>query len=72
MAKNARTHYGKIPATISNNEAKHANLPTDVMMENYPSCMYMGQYVGDSIVEIDDQINNGVKGAMKQKLYKKY
>lgn len=72
MSGSAYNHYGKIPATISNDDRKHANLPTDVMMENYPSTMYMGQYVGDSIVSIDAQINSGVRGSMKQKLDKKY
>jgi hypothetical protein len=65
-------HRGKIPATIANNEKKLANLPTDIMMVDYPPCMYMPQYVGDSIVEIDTQLNNGVRGGMKQNLSKKY
>ena len=72
MAKNSMGHRGKIPATISNNTSKLANLPTDIMMVDYPKCDYMPQYVGDSIVEIDRQINNGVKGGMKQNLNKKY
>ena len=72
MSKSSMGHRGKIPATISNNPSKLANLPTDIMMVDYPSCSYMPQYVGDSIVEIDRQINNGVKGGMKQNLNKKY
>ncbi len=65
-------HRGKIPATIANNTSKLANLPTDIMMVDYPPCMYMPQYVGDSIVEIDQQMRNGVKTSMKQNLNKKY
>jgi hypothetical protein len=72
MSKSSMGHRGKIPATIANNSSKLANLPTDIMMVEYPSCMYMPQYVGDSIVEIDRQMNSSVKSGMKQNLNKKY
>lgn len=72
VSNKAMGHRGKIPATIGNNEKKLANLPDQIMMVDYPPCMYMPQYVGDSIVEIDNQINRGVRGGMKQNLNKKY
>lgn len=72
MSSKGMGHRGKIPATISNNSSKLANLPDQIMMVDYPPCSYMPQYVGDSIVEIDKQLNSGVRGGMKQNLNKKY
>lgn len=65
-------HRGKVPATISNDYSKHANLPTDAMMMNYPYCDYMDQYVGDSIVEADRVQNGGVRSVRKQNTMEKY
>ena len=65
-------HRGKIPATIANNEKKLANLPTDIMMVDYPPCMYMPQYVGDSIVEADRVQDGGVRSMRRQNTMEKY
>lgn len=68
MAKQGR----KIPAVVYENMSKMANLPTDVMMMDYPGFGSVPQRLDDSINYIDKQINKGIKGMSKQLLDKSY
>lgn len=62
----------KIPCVSYEDMTKHANLPTDVMMEDYPSFPSVPQRLDDSINYIDRQVHAGIKGVTKQILDKAY
>lgn len=61
-----------VPATIKNDPRKHANLPTEVIIQDYPSCSYMDQYLDDTLVGIDKQIDHDVMIGARQMSRKKY
>lgn len=62
----------RVPATVKNDYSQFANLPTQVIMEDYPSCGYMDQMLDDSIIGIDRQMEGDVNTARKQMSRKKY
>lgn len=62
----------RIPACVYEDMSKTANLPTDVMMMDYPNFPSVPQRLDDSINYIDRQITHGVKGMTKQILDKSY
>lgn len=62
----------KIPCVSYEDMSKHANLPTDVMMMDYPNFPSVPQRLDDSINYIDKQIHAGIKGMTKQILDKSY
>lgn len=62
----------KVPATIANDPSKFANLPTEPVMELYPKCMYLNPMLDDSIIGIDQQIDNAVSNSARQNARKKY
>ena len=62
----------KIPCVSYENMSKHANLPTDVMMMDYPSFGQVPQRLDDSINYIDKQMRAGIAGMTKQILDKSY
>lgn len=65
-------HKENVPGSISNDWGKHANLPTEARMINYPNCDYLDQYVGDSIVEADRTQDGGVREMRRQNTMEKY
>lgn len=62
----------RVPACVYEDMNKTANLPTDVMMMDYPNFPSVPQRLDDSINYIDRQITKGVKGMTKQILDKSY
>lgn len=62
----------RVPCVSYEDESKHANLPTDVMMMDYPNFPSVPQRLDDSINYIDRQIEKGVKGMTSQILDKSY
>lgn len=57
---------------LKEDRSKHANLPTEVMMKEYPRQDYLMQDYGDTMMDTDMYFNNAVMGARKQKARKKY
>lgn len=73
MSSKSAGHRESVPTTISNAKGKHCNLPTDLMIMQYPRRDYLAdQYVGDSIVEADRTQNMGVKELRAQSMVDKY
>ena len=70
--KNSAARDRKIPAIVREDMSKHANLPTDVMMMDYPYCESVPQRLDDSINYSDKQQRAGVSGVRKQLLDKAY
>ena len=62
----------RVPACVYEDMSKTANLPTDVMMMDYPNFPSVPQRLDDSINYIDRQMDKGVKGMTKQILDKSY
>ncbi len=62
----------RVPACVYEDMSKMSNLPTDVMMMDYPNFPSVPQRLDDSINYIDQQIDKGVKGMTKQILDKSY
>ena len=62
----------RVPACVYEDMSKTANLPTDVMMMDYPNFPSVPQRLDDSINYIDRQMHAGVKGMTKQILDKSY
>lgn len=62
----------RVPCCVYEEMDKHANLPTDVMMMDYPNFPSVPQRLDDSINYIDRQQEAGVKGMSKQILDKSY
>jgi len=72
QAKSMNKGNYRVPGGIYEDMSKMANLPTDVVMEDYPSFPSVPQRLDDSINYIDRQVNAGVKGMTKQILDKSY
>ncbi|MGJ0429592.1 hypothetical protein [Methylobacter sp.] len=69
---NSAARGRKIPCVSYEDMSKHANLPTDVMMMDYPNFGSVPQRLDDSINYIDKQMKAGVSGVSKQLLDKSY
>lgn len=64
--------HRRVPCCVYEDMSKTANLPTDVMMMDYPNFPSVPQRLDDSINYIDRQVDKGVKGMTKQILDKSY
>lgn len=64
--------HRRVPCCVYEDMGKTANLPTDVMMMDYPNFPSVPQRLDDSINYIDRQMDKGVKGMTKQILDKSY
>lgn len=74
-SKTGRTsagHRGHVPATISSDYSKHANLPTDAYIIDYPMNEFLEQFVGDSIIVADQTQDGGVRSLRRQSTTEKY
>jgi len=69
---NSATRGRSIPCVAHEDMSKTANLPTDVMMMDYPNFGSIPQRLDDSISNIDRQMRAGVSGMTKQILDKSY
>ena len=57
---------------VKEDRSKPSNLPTEVIMKQYPSQDYINAPVEDTMEAMDMQFNNAVRGTRKQLAKKKY
>ncbi len=60
------------PSMLYEDRGKHAHMPTEVIMKQYPRQDYIMQDYGDTLYYTDMYSNETVRGANKQKARKKY